>query len=258
VAADETILALGSDTGGSIRQPATLCGIVGLKPTYGRISRYGLLAFASSLDQIGPMAKDVEDVALLMNAMSGQDRRDSTSVDVPVPDFTSALMQDLPGIKLGVPQEYFAEGIDDVVRESVEKAIEVMRQSGAEIVHLSLPHTEYAIPVYYIVASAEASANLARYDGVRYGFRAADADDMISMYEKTRRHGFGPEVKRRVMLGTYALSSGYYDAYYLKAQKVRTLFRKDFEEAFAQCDAVIAPTSPTPAFRIGEKTDDSL
>jgi len=258
VAADETILAVGSDTGGSIRQPATLCGIVGLKPTYGRISRYGLLAFASSLDQIGPMTKDVEDAALLMNVISGQDPRDSTSVDMPVPDFTSALTQDLPGIRLGVPQEYFGEGIDDAVRESVEKAIEVMRQSGAEIVHLSLPHTEYAIPVYYIVASAEASANLARYDGVKYGFRADDADDMLSMYEKTRRHGFGLEVKRRIMLGTYALSSGYYDAYYLKAQKVRTLFRKDFEGAFAKCDAVIAPTSPTPAFRIGEKTDDSL
>jgi aspartyl-tRNA(Asn)/glutamyl-tRNA(Gln) amidotransferase subunit A len=258
VAADETIVALGSDTGGSIRQPAALCGIVGLKPTYGRVSRYGLVAFASSLDQIGPMAKDVEDTTSLMSVISGKDPRDSTSADIPVPDFASALTQDLEGTRIGVPQEYFGEGIDDAVRESVEGAIERMKECGAEIVRLSLPHTEYAIPVYYIVANAEASANLARYDGVRYGFRAADAANMMSMYERTRRDGFGPEVKRRIMLGTYALSSGYYDAYYLKAQKVRTLFRKDFEKAFARCDAVVAPTSPTPAFRIGEKTDDPL
>ena len=258
VAADETVIALGSDTGGSIRQPAALCGVVGLKPTYGRVSRYGLVAFASSLDQIGPIAKDVEDIALLMSVMSGKDPRDSTSAEVPVPDFASALGRDLRGTKLGVPREYFGEGIDEGVRETVEKAIEQMKQCGAEIVQLSLPHTEYGIPVYYIVANAEASTNLARYDGVKYGFRAADATDMMSMYEKTRRYGFGPEVKRRIMLGTYALSSGYYDAYYLKAQKVRSLFRKDFEDAFARCDALIVPTSPTPAFRIGEKTDDPL
>jgi len=258
VAADETVVALGSDTGGSIRQPAALCGIVGLKPTYGRVSRYGLVAFASSLDQIGPMAKDVEDVALVMELISGRDRLDSTSADVPVPRFTEALAEDLHRTKVGVPREYFGEGIDDEVRESVERAIERMKACGAEIVHLSLPHTEYGIPVYYIVANAEASANLARYDGVKYGFRAPGANDTVSMYETTKRYGLGPEVKRRIMLGTYALSSGYYDAYYLKAQKVRTLFRKDFESAFGMCDAIVVPTSPTPAFRIGEKTDDPL
>jgi len=258
VAADETIVALGSDTGGSIRQPAALCGIVGLKPTYGRVSRYGLVAFASSLDQIGPMTKDVEDLALMMTVISGKDPRDSTSAEVPVPDYASVLGRDLKGMKLGVPREYFGEGIDAEVRESVERAIDRMRECGAEIVQVSLPNTKYGIPVYYIVANAEASANLARYDGVRYGYRAPDASDTISMYEKTKRSGFGAEVKRRIMLGTYALSSGYYDAYYLKAQKVRTLFRRDFENAFAVCDALIVPTSPTPAFRIGEKTDDPL
>lgn len=258
VAADEAIVALGSDTGGSIRQPASLCGIVGLKPTYGRVSRYGLVAFASSLDQIGPMAKDVQDIALTMNVIAGRDPLDSTSADIPVPDFLTALAQDLNGTKIGMPQEYFGEGIDDDVRESVEKAADRMRKCGAEITQVSLPHTEYAIPVYYIVANAEASANLARYDGVKYGFRGPEANDTMTMYEKTKSHGFGQEVKRRIMLGTYALSSGYYDAYYLKAQKVRTLFRRDFEKAFSVCDALIMPTSPTPAFRIGEKTDDPL
>lgn len=258
VAADETIVALGSDTGGSIRQPAALCGIVGLKPTYGRVSRYGLVAFASSLDQIGPMAKDVKDIALMMNAIGGKDPLDSTSANIPVPDFLTALARDLSGTKIGVPKEYFGEGIDDDVRESVERAADRMKNCGAEIVEVSLPHTEYAIPVYYIVANAEASANLARYDGVKYGFRFHDANDTLAMYEKTKSHGFGQEVKRRIMLGTYALSSGYYDAYYLKAQKVRTLFRHDFEKVFSVCDALIMPTSPTPAFRIGEKTDDPL
>jgi aspartyl-tRNA(Asn)/glutamyl-tRNA(Gln) amidotransferase subunit A len=258
VAADETIVALGSDTGGSIRQPAALCGIVGLKPTYGRVSRYGLVAFASSLDQIGPMAKDVEDVAVLMNVLAGKDPLDATSADMPVPDFVSSVSGELGGTRIGVPREYFGEGIDDEVRQAVEEAIDRIRECGAEVREVSLPHTEYAIPVYYIVANAEASANLARYDGVKYGFRDPDADDTLSMYEKTRSRGFGPEVKRRIMLGTYALSSGYYDAYYLKAQKVRTLFRRDFERAFATCDALVMPTSPTPAFRIGEKTDDPL
>jgi aspartyl-tRNA(Asn)/glutamyl-tRNA(Gln) amidotransferase subunit A len=258
VAADETIAALGSDTGGSIRQPAALCGTVGLKPTYGRVSRYGLVAFASSLDQIGPIAKDTEDIALVMNVMAGKDPLDSTSADVAVPDFVSALSEELKGTTIGVPREYFGEGIDDEVRLSVESAIDRMRECGAELAEVSLPHTEYAIPVYYIVANAEASANLARYDGVKYGYRVPDATDTMTMYEKTKRHGFGQEVKRRIMLGTYALSSGYYDAYYLKAQKVRTLFRRDFDSAFATCDALVMPTSPTPAFRIGEKTDDPL
>jgi aspartyl-tRNA(Asn)/glutamyl-tRNA(Gln) amidotransferase subunit A len=258
VAADETAVALGSDTGGSIRQPAALCGIVGLKPTYGRVSRYGLVAFASSLDQIGPLAKDVEDIAVLMNVLAGKDPLDATSADMPVPDFVSSLNEGLEGTSIGVPREYFGEGIDDGVRHAVERAIDRIRECGADVAEVSLPHTEYAIPVYYIVANAEASANLARFDGVKYGLRDPDANDTMSMYEKTRSRGFGPEVKRRIMLGTYALSSGYYDAYYLKAQKVRTLFRRDFERAFSACDALVMPTSPTPAFRIGEKTDDPL
>jgi len=258
VAADETMLALGSDTGGSIRQPASLCGIVGLKPTYGRVSRYGLVAFASSLDQIGPMTKDVTDCAMLLGAISGHDPADSTSADVPVPDYTAALTEDLDGMKVGVPKEYFTKGLDPEVRSIVETAIDRIESLGARRVEVSLPHTPYAVPVYYIIAPAEASANLARYDGVKYGHRSKAAKTLEDMYVMTKTEGFGPEVKRRIMLGTYALSSGYYDAYYLKAQKVRTLFRRDFDAAFEQCDVLLTPTSPTTAFPIGEKVDDPL
>lgn len=258
LAAGEAIATLGTDTGGSIRQPAAFCGCVGLKPTYGRISRYGLTAFASSLDQIGPMTHTVEDAALLLGVMAGIDPLDSTTLDIPVPDYTNALGGDLKGIRLGLPQEYFIDGMDANVRASVESAVETCRQRGAEIVDVSLPHTPYAIAVYYIIATAEASANLARFDGVRYGQRAEGATDPIDMYGKTRAQGFGPEVKRRIILGTYVLSSGYYDAYYLKAQKVRTLIRQDFENAFKTCDALLAPATPTPAFRVGENTDDPL
>ncbi len=259
VAADETILALGSDTGGSIRQPASLCGIVGLKPTYGRVSRYGLVAFASSLDQIGPMAKDVEDAALLLGVIAGHDARDSTSADTPVPDYCASLKDDATGLTLGVPVEYFeAEGLADDVRQAVETAVDTLRDAGATIKQVSLPQTKYAVPVYYIIANAEASANLARYDGVKYGYRSPNCTDLMSMYKLTKSEGFGDEVKRRIMLGTYALSSGYYDAYYLQAQKVRTLFCDDFRNAFAECDAILAPTSPTPSFKIGEKTDNPL
>jgi len=258
LAAGEAIATLGTDTGGSIRQPAAFCGCVGLKPTYGRISRYGLTAFASSLDQIGPMTKTVEDAAILMSVMSGLDPMDSTTLDVPVPDYTAALGGDLKGVRLGLPKEYFIDGMDADVRASIEAAVETCRSLGAEIVEVSLPHTQYAIAVYYIIATAEASANLARFDGVRYGHRAEGATDPIDMYGKTRAQGFGPEVKRRIILGTYVLSSGYYDAYYLKAQKVRTLIRRDFEEAFKVCDALLAPATPTPAFRVGENTDDPL
>ncbi len=258
VAADETVLALGSDTGGSIRQPASLCGIVGLKPTYGRISRYGLVAFASSLDQIGPMTKDVTDCALLLSVVSGHDPADSTSVPVPVDDYTAVLADDLSGMKVGVPNEYFGEGLDPEVRSAVEQAIERIESVGAERIEVSLPHTQYAVPVYYIIAPAEASANLARYDGVKYGYRSARAKSLDEMYMMTRAEGFGPEVKRRIMLGTYALSSGYYDAYYLKAQKVRTLLCRDFDAAFERCDVLLTPASPTTAFRIGERTTDPL
>ncbi len=258
VAADETMLALGSDTGGSIRQPASLCGIVGMKPTYGRVSRYGLVAFASSLDQIGPMTKDVTDCAMLLSAISGHDPADSTSADIPVPDYTAALTEDLDGMKVGIPKEYFAEGLDPGVRSIIETAIERVESLGARRVEVSLPHTPYAVPVYYIIAPAEASANLARYDGVKYGHRSKEAKTLEDMYVMTKTEGFGPEVKRRIMLGTYALSSGYYDAYYLKAQKVRTLFRRDFDAAFKQCDVLLTPTSPTTAFRIGEKVADPL
>ncbi len=258
LAAGEAIATLGTDTGGSIRQPAAFCGCTGLKPTYGRISRYGLTAFASSLDQIGPMTKTVEDAAILLGVMSGLDPMDSTTLDVPVPDYASALREDLTGIRLGLPREYFIDGMDPAVRASMDAAVELCRSLGAEIVEVSLPHTEYSIAVYYIIATAEASANLARFDGVRYGHRTAQADDPIDMYGKTRQEGFGPEVKRRIILGTYVLSSGYYDAYYLKAQKVRTLIRRDFEQAFRSCDALLAPATPTPAFRVGENTADPL
>jgi aspartyl-tRNA(Asn)/glutamyl-tRNA(Gln) amidotransferase subunit A len=258
VAADEAFAALGSDTGGSIRQPAALCGVVGLKPSYGRVSRFGLVAFASSLDQIGPFTKTVRDAGLLLNAISGRDSMDSTSLDEPVPDYTALLGQSLKGVRLGMPKEYFVPGTDPQVDKAVRDAIKQYESLGAEIVEISLPHTEYAVGVYYIIATAEASANLARFDGVRYGHRTASAGSIIEHYAKTRAEGFGPEVKRRIILGTYVLSSGYYDAYYLRAQKVRTLIRQDFTEAFKKVDAIISPTSPEPAFKIGDRSDDPL
>lgn len=258
VAADEAFGALGTDTGGSIRQPAALCGCVGFKPSYGRVSRYGLVAFASSLDQIGPFSKTVEDCALLLNATSGWDRQDSTSLDEPVPDFTAGLGQDLKGIRLGMPKEYFIEGIDPQVDAAVRAAIRQYESLGAEIVEVSLPHTEHAVGVYYIIATAEASANLARFDGVRYGHRSAQATGLIDQYGRSREEGFGPEVKRRIILGTYVLSSGYYDAYYLRAQKVRTLIRQDFTAAFQKVDAIICPTSPEVAWKLGERSDDPM
>jgi aspartyl-tRNA(Asn)/glutamyl-tRNA(Gln) amidotransferase subunit A len=258
VAADEAFAALGSDTGGSIRQPAALCGCVGLKPTYGRVSRFGLIAFASSLDQIGPFTKTVRDAALLLNVISGRDPQDSTSLDEPVPDYTAALGRDLKGLRIGMPREYFIEGIDPQVDAAVRAAIKHYESLGAEIVEVSLPNTEHAVGVYYIIATAEASANLARFDGVRYGHRAADATGLLDHYGRTRAEGFGPEVKRRIILGTYVLSSGYYDAYYLRAQKVRTLIRDDFTRAFEQCDAIIGPTSPEVAFKAGDRSDDPL
>ena len=258
VAADEAFAALGSDTGGSIRQPAALCGCVGLKPTYGRVSRFGLVAFASSLDQIGPFTKTVRDSALLLNAISGKDPLDSTSLDEPVPDYTALLGRDLKGVRLGMPREYFIDGIDPQIDRAVRGAIKKYESLGAEIVEVSLPHTEYAVAVYYIIATAEASANLARFDGVRYGHRASDVKDLPDHYGRTRAEGFGPEVKRRIILGTYVLSSGYYDAYYLRAQKVRTLIRRDFMQAFEKVDAIVCPTSPDPAWKLGERTDDPL
>lgn len=258
VAADSAICSLGSDTGGSIRQPAALCGVVGMKPTYGRISRYGLIAFASSLDQIGPFTKDVTDCALVLNAICGKDPLDSTSVDVPVPDFTESLINDVQGLRIGVPKEYFAEGLDAEVAELVHSAIQKLEQLGASLEEISLPHTDFAIATYYIIAPAEASANLARYDGVRYGYRTEEPVDLIDMYKKTRTEGFGQEVKRRIMLGTFALSAGYQDAYYRKAQKVRTLIKSDFDAAFEKVDVIATPTSPTPAFKIGERTADPL
>ena len=257
VAANEAFAALGSDTGGSIRQPAALCGCVGLKPTYGRVSRFGLVAFASSLDQIGPFTKTVEDAALLLNAISGRDPLDSTSLDEPVPDYTGLLNRDLRGVKLGMPREYFISGIDPQVDAAVRAAIRQYESLGAEIVEVSLPHTEHAVGVYYIIATAEASANLARFDGVRYGARAGNAN-VLEMYGRTRGEGFGPEVKRRIILGTYVLSSGYYDAFYLRAQKVRTLIRGDFTRAFERVDAIICPTTPEPAFKAGDRSDDPL
>ncbi len=257
VAADECVAALGSDTGGSIRQPAAFCGVVGLKPTYGRVPRYGLVAFASSLDQIGPVTKTVTDAAILMNIISGHDIYDSTSADVPVPDFTSLLGQDIKGMKIGIPAEYFIEGVDSEVLASVKDAIKKLESLGAVPVEISLPHTEYATATYYILATSEASSNLARYDGVKYGMRV-EGEDLVDMYMKTRETGFGAEVKRRIILGTYSLSSGYYDAYYKKAQQVRTLIVQDFEKAFANVDVIVTPTTPTPAFRAGEKTGDPL
>jgi len=258
VAADECIASLGSDTGGSIRQPAACCGVVGLKPTYGLVSRFGLVAFASSLDQIGPFGKDVRDIALLMNGISGHEPRDSTSVDIPVPDYTRALLNDVRSMILGVPREYFIEGIDPEVESAVREAIRALEKLGAKVVEVSLPHSEYALAVYYIIAPAEASSNLARYDGVKYGFRAKGNYDLLEMYKESRSQGFGAEVKRRIMLGTYALSAGYYEAYYRKASQVRTLIQEDFRKAFSQCDVLLMPTAPTPAFKLGEKVDDPL
>ncbi|MGC1499304.1 MAG: Asp-tRNA(Asn)/Glu-tRNA(Gln) amidotransferase subunit GatA [Terriglobales bacterium] len=262
VAAGMAVATLGSDTGGSIRQPASFCGVVGLKPTYGRVSRYGLIAFASSLDHIGPFANTVKDAALMLQAIAGRDPMDSTSADVPVPDYVAEMEKPVADsqskIRVGVAKEYFGSGLDAEVRAAVEAAIQKLASLGCEIVPVSLPHTEYAIPAYYIVATAEASANLARYDGVRYGFRARGARTLGEMYRETRDCGFGMEVKRRIMLGTYALSAGYYDAYYLKAQKVRTLLTRDFDEAFQKVDVIAAPTAPTPAFKLGEKVDDPL
>ena len=257
VAAGEAILALGSDTGGSIRQPAGFCGVVGVKPTYGRVSRYGLLAFASSLDQIGPFARSVADAAVLLEAISGRDPNDSTSVDLPVPSYVDALEQDIRGMRIGIAREYQIEGVDPEVERVVQAAITELERLGAELVEVSLPHTSYALATYYIIAPAEASANLARYDGVKYGLSIQE-DTLLEDYLQTRGQGFGPEVKRRIMLGTYALSSGYYDAYYVKAQKVRTLIKRDFDEAFQKVDVIATPTSPTVAFGIGERVDDPI
>jgi aspartyl-tRNA(Asn)/glutamyl-tRNA(Gln) amidotransferase subunit A len=258
VAAGTAVATLGSDTGGSIRQPAAFCGVVGLMPTYGRVSRYGLIAFASSLDHIGPLTKTTKDAAMILRTIAGRDAMDSTSADIPVPDYVRELDKPIEGLKLGVAKEYFGEGLDSEVRTAVEAAIRKLASLGCEVVPVSLPHTEYAIPTYYLVATAEASSNLARFDGVRYGHRSARVRSLSEMYERSRDEGFGPEVKRRIMLGTYALSAGYYDAYYLKAQRVRTLLTRDFEDAFQKVDAIITPTTPTPAFKLGEKTDDPL
>ena len=258
VAARQFPLAIGTDTGGSIRQPAALCGVTGLKPTYGRVSRYGLVAYASSLDQIGPLTLNTEDAAIAMNVIAGHDPKDSTSADIPVPDYTANLEEKITGMKIGVPKEYFQTGIDAEVNSAVKTALDKLQNLGAEIIEISLPHTDYAIATYYIVATAEASSNLARYDGIHYGARAADAKNLADVYKKSRREGFGDEVIRRIILGTYVLSSGYYDAYYLKALKVRTLIKQDFDKAFEKVDAIITPTSPTTAFKIGEKTDDPL
>src|SRR5438309_3950013 len=258
VAADMAVVTLGSDTGGSIRQPASFCGVVGLMPTYGRVSRYGLIAFASSLDHIGPLAKTVKDAATVLGTIAGRDPMDSTSADLPVPDYVAELEKPVRGLKLGVAKEYFGEGLDKGVHTAIESAIQKLATLGCEIVPVSLPHTEYAIPTYYLVATAEASSNLARYDGVRYGHRAQSVRSLSDMYERTRDQGSGAEVKRRIMLGTYALSAGYYDAYYLKAQRVRTLLTRDFEKAFEKVDAIVTPTSPTAAFKLGEKADDPL
>ncbi|HLW51899.1 MAG TPA: Asp-tRNA(Asn)/Glu-tRNA(Gln) amidotransferase subunit GatA [Candidatus Angelobacter sp.] len=258
VEAGMAVAALGSDTGGSIRQPAAFCGVVGLMPTYGRVSRYGLIAFASSLDHIGPLTRTVRDAAIVLQIIAGRDPMDSTSADVPVPDYEAELNKPVAGLRLGVPREYFGEGLDGEVRAAVESSIARLREAGAIIVPVSLPHTPYAVPTYYVIATAEASANLARYDGVRYGYRSPRSATLAEMYRRTRDEGFGAEVKRRIMLGTYALSAGYYDAYYLKAQKVRTLLARDFEMAFQEVDAIVTPTTPTPAFKIGEKADDPL
>lgn len=258
VAAGEVLFSLGSDTGGSIRQPAAFCGVVGLKPTYGRISRFGLVAFASSLDQIGPITRTVEDNAFLLNAISGVDPMDSTSANVEVPDFTKGLTDDIKGMKIAVPKEYLAEGVSEVVRQSVLDALKVLEKLGATWEEVSLPHSKYALATYYLLSSSEASANLSRFDGVRYGYRTDNAETLIDLYKRSRAEGFGDEVKRRIMLGTFALSSGYYDAYYKKAQKVRTLIKKDFEDVFEKYDVIVGPTTPTPAFKLGEKVDDPL
>ena len=258
VAADETVMAIGSDTGGSIRQPASLCGVVGMKPTYGRVSRYGLIAFASSLDQIGPITKDVRDAALLMNVIAGHDPMDSTSADIEVGDYTKSLVNDVKGIKVGIPKEYFIKGIDKEVEKHVWEAIGLLKKLGAEYEEISLPHTEFAVSCYYIIGPSEASSNLARFDGAQYGHRSKDASSVIDMYINTRSEGFGDEAKRRITLGTYSLSSGYYQAYYLKAMKVRTKIKEDFDNAFKKYDCIITPTSPTPAFRIGERAEDPI
>ena len=257
VSADQAFASLGSDTGGSIRQPAALCGIVGLKPTYGRISRYGLIAFASSLDQIGPMTKDVEDCALMLQVIAGHDPKDSTSADVPVPDYTAEMKKSVKGLKIGIPKEFFPSEMNAEVSEAVKKAIDQLKSLGAEIHEVSLPHSPYSLAAYYVLAPSEASSNLARYDGVRYGLRVP-GENIVEMYSKTRAAGFGPEVKRRIMLGTYALSSGYYDAYYLKALKVRRLIKQDYDKAFEKVDIIATPTAPNPAFKFGEKTDNPL
>lgn len=258
VAADECLASLGSDTGGSIRQPASLCGTVGMKPTYGRVSRYGLVAFASSLDQVGPLTKDVRDCALMLNAICGHDPLDSTSIDRPVPDFTAALQDGLQGVRVGVPREYFGQGLDPEVEQVARTAIAMLQEAGAEIVDVTLPHTDYCVAVYYLIAPAEASSNLARFDGVRYGYRDRSADALLAMYNRSRSQGFGDEVKRRILIGTYALSAGYYDAYYKKASQVRTLIKEDFARAFASCDLLVSPVVPTPAWGIGAGGDDPL
>jgi len=258
VAAMECLASLGSDTGGSIRQPASLCGVVGMKPTYGRVSRYGLVAFASSLDQIGPLTRDVTDAALMMNGISGYDKRDSTSVKKVVPDFTASLTDGMKGMKVGIPAEYFTEGLDADVARVMQDGITVLRDAGAEIVDITLPHTEYCVAVYYLIAPAEASSNLARYDGVSYGYRAQEAESLVEMYRETRSHGFGDEVKRRILIGTYALSSGYYDAYYKKASQVRTLILQDFQKAYESCDLILSPVTPTPAWKKGAYAGDPL
>jgi aspartyl-tRNA(Asn)/glutamyl-tRNA(Gln) amidotransferase subunit A len=258
VAAGEVLFSLGSDTGGSIRQPAAFCGVVGLKPTYGRVSRFGLVAFASSLDQIGPITRTVEDNAYLLQAISGLDPMDSTSANVQVPNFVSALTGDVKGLKIAVPKEYLGEGVNETVRQSVLDALKVLEKQGAVWEEVSLPHSKYALAAYYLLSSSEASANLARFDGVRYGYRTPNADNLLDLYKKSRAEGFGDEVKRRIMLGTFALSSGYYDAYYKKAQQVRTLIKKDFEDVFEKYDVIIGPTTPTPAFKISENIDDPL
>lgn len=256
VAANECAFALGSDTGGSIRQPASFCGVVGLKPTYGRVSRYGLLAFASSLDQIGPLTKDVTDAALVLNVICGKDCMDTTSLDMPAFDFTTSLKRDVKGLKIAIPKEFFEKGIGDETKQAVYNALEVYKSMGAVVTEVSMSNVEYGLPVYYIIAPAECSSNLARYDGVKYGLRSEHANDTFSMYKKSRTEGFGPEVKQRIMIGTYALSAGYYDAYYLKAQQVRTLVKNDFDRVFSEYDVIISPTSPNTAFGIGEQTDD--
>jgi len=258
VSANECMAALGSDTGGSIRQPAAFCGITGLKPTYGRVSRFGLVAFASSFDQIGPMTKTAEDAAVMMNVIGGHDPMDSTSANVELPDFTSELSNIVRGLKIGIPKEYFAKGLDADVEKAVQEAIKTLESMGMQTVEVSLPHTEYAVATYYILTCAEASANLSRYDGVKYGYRSEHADNLMDMYTNTREEGFGEEVKRRILLGTFVLSSGYYDAYYLKGQKARTLIKQDFDEAYKKCDLMVSPIAPVPAFKLGEKLDDPL